>query len=349
MFSRKDDPYLISALSRLSTIYTLIRTQAQHNQNADSHFCLEAFADILNKTKLKLPRLFSQIPDYEKEKLSERWFFVQFDLIRYDNILGDQLPFSVSTIDKFYDDYQRHRDYYVQSPHAIILHQNDLYHYNCSVEPHILTILSSSESADLLKQKLKGSISNFVYHANVKEREWVATCIEVLPNPSARLINLNLVEGFLAQARIIAKKMSHDWQKTKNDFLLYSLLAGAGAFAGLILQSAIQLGLRYAFTGAVASTATIAIAVKIALICAALIVIGGWCFALYAYFQARFYNRFAEDLSKINYKNSEHSETQRPASFSYIEQPLATFFQAQRAPLESAFTPDNFARAEIAV
>lgn len=353
VFYKKEDPYLNSALSRLSTIYTLIQTQAQHHQNSDSHFYLDAFADLLDKTILRLPRLFSLIDNYEKEKLSEGWFFVQYDLIRYDDTYKVKSPFSVTTLDTFYKDYRRFRDYYVQSPHAIILYQNNLYHYNCSVEPHTLTLLHCPESASIqqksylnLKAKLNVSIKNIVYHAKEEERKWVAAWIEVLPRP-ARPITLNLVQGFLAQAGILAAEMSHDWQQTKKQFLIYSLLGGIGAFTVLILQSAVQLGLQHALTGSVISTATMIMAVKIALIFAAIIVIVGFSFALYAYFQERACDRLAEDLGKINYKNPEQSVSRRPASFSYIEQPLATFFQTHRATLESAFTPDNFVRAGI--
>lgn len=355
MFFKKEDSYLNSALSRLSTIYTLIQTQAQHHQNSDSHFYLDAFADLLDKTILRLPRLFSMMSNYEKEKLSERWFFVQYDLIHYYNILGETLPFSVSTIDKFYNNHKRFRDYYAQSPHAIILYQNNLYHYNCSIEPHTLTLLPCPESASIqrehyfnLRKKLRGSARRLVYHASIEERNWVATCIEVLPKPT-RPITLDLVEGFLAQAGILAAEMSHDWQQTKKQFLIYSLLGGIGAFTVLILQSAVQLGLQHALAGSVISTATMIMAVKIALIFAAIIVIVGFSFALYAYFQERACDRLAEDLGKINYKNPEQSESRRPASFSYIEQPLATFFQTHRATLESAFTQENFARAGISV
>ena len=47
MFSRREDPNQHAVLARLSTLYTLVDLQAQHTQDPNQRFYLEAFANVL--------------------------------------------------------------------------------------------------------------------------------------------------------------------------------------------------------------------------------------------------------------------------------------------------------------
>lgn len=344
MFSRKEEPYLNIVLARLTTIHTLIKTQAQHSATPNHSFNLKALASMLDITQKSLPRLFSILSNYEKQKFS-RWFSVQYDLIRFDE---DSLSmyfhdtndrrFSARTVDAFYAFQNRVRDYYIQSPHAVIFFQNNLYHYDCSNEPHSLTQISkpgAHSDYEFLKTKLTQLPRNIIQPANPKERIWIASFISVKAEIKNRPIDVFLVEKFLTQVQNAAEKQREEWQNVKNEFLFYSLLGGGGAFAALALQGTIVIVLKYLLTGVIIP-ASIIIGLNIPLLCAGLIVLGGFGFALYAYMQERFCNRLSNALSQV--------ET-TPAGERSIT-PF-NFFQNHRPILDSAFTEENYLRAGI--
>lgn len=345
MFSRKEDPSLNIVLTRLNTIYTLIKTQAQRSATSDHSFNLNAFASTLDNTQKFLPRLFSLLSDHEKQKFS-RWFSVQYDLICFDEVslnrysreTSDQ-RFSARTVDAFYAFQNTVRDYYIQSPHAVIYFQNNLYHYDCSNEPHSLTQISKPSRLsdyDFLKTKLTQLPRNLIQPASQKERGWISSTIDIQAEIKNRPIDVDLVEKFLTQVQNAAEEKRKDWRGVKNQFIFYTLLGGCGAFAALALQNTILIGLKYMLTGVIIPTATIIGLMNIALLCAGLIVLGGFGFALYAYMQERFCNRLANALSQVETTPAKNRSTT-----------MFNFFQTHRSILDSAFTEENYSHAGI--
>ena len=172
------------------------------------------------------------------------------------------------------------------------------------------------------------------------------------------LNHFDLVVELLTQIQHTAIAQREQLRRFKNQMITYSLLGGCGAFAGLILQSTLQTGLKYLLTGVIIPTATMISLVKVALFCAGLILIGGLGFALYAYMQEHFCAQVIKNLGHIRYTQVEQGhgraqslaeamETGKPYVATFTNLNFTQFFQNQRSVLESVFTPANQQRAGI--
>lgn len=349
MFYRREEPNQHTVLARLSTLYTLIDLQAQHTQDPNQRFYLDTLANILSKTKNTVPRVFSETIDYEKKRLSQ-WFSIQYDLINFrDDRLSLDLKsnetFSVAVVDRFYKQHAKRYQHHVQSPHAIISCNNSFYHYNCTVKPHTLTLIPEDQSNPIFA-RIKKNLKGYIYPAKPEEREWMANCIGISADIQARPINLDLVVGFLKQFRGVTLTARDHCQRAKKNLAFNSLLAAAGVFVALALQDVLYLGLKYHLTGMVVSTATMIGLAKIALVCAGLILVGGLGLALYSYIQERFFNHIIHELTTISYKSRDLDSRAKPLQ---IKQNLFSFFHTHQDVLNTAFTAENFQRANIYV
>ena len=220
-----------------------------------------------------------------------------------------------------------------QSPHAVVLYKEALYHYNYTNPdaPGLTEIAINGaaqpqrkEAYTKLQSKLSHLPKDHIYRAE-QEREWMATLIvNVRSEKTWRHINLRLVIEFLAKFEPLLNKSAQDWRDTKKGMAW--LVISAALLAGV-------LGLMWVLF----PLAKIVVLIKFAMLPVLAVGVLGLGLSTYCYVQEKFYQRMLADFTQIDYAKTYTAVNQQHEQVFSVNKSFASFFKDHQEILEPAF------------
>lgn len=225
-----------------------------------------------------------------------------------------------------------------QSPHAVVLYKNVLYHYNYT-NPDVptLTDIAINGADQAQRQKaytnLYSNLSHLpkdhIYRAE-QEREWMAALlVNVRSKKTRRHINLRLVMEFLAKFEPLLNKSAQDWRDTKKGMAW--LVISAALLAGV-------LGLMWVLF----PLAKIVVLIKFAMLPVLAVGVLGLGLSTYCYVQEKFYQKMLADFTQIDYAKTYSAVNQQHEQVFSVNKSFASFFKDHQEILEPAFPPPDY-------
>lgn|GEM_PF-4745229 len=220
-----------------------------------------------------------------------------------------------------------------QSPHAVVLYKNVLYHYNYT-NPAVptLTDIAINEADQAQRQKaytnLYSNLSHLpkdhIYRAE-QEREWMAALlVNVRSEKTWRHINLRLVMEFLAKFEPLLNKSAQDWRDTKKGMAWLAIYAVL--LAGVLGSMWVLFPL-----------AKIVVLIKFAMLPVLAVGVLGLGLSAYSYVQEKFYQRMLADFTQIDYAKTYPAVNQQAEQVCSVKKSFASFFKDHQEILEPAF------------
>ncbi len=222
-----------------------------------------------------------------------------------------------------------------QSPHAVFLYKNVLYHYNYNyTNPDVTTlteiVINGADQAQRQKAytNLYSNLSHLpkdhIYRAE-QEREWMEILLVNVPKEKTwRHINLRLVMEFLAKFEPLLKKSAQDWRDTKKGMAWLAIYAVL--LAGVLGSMWVLFPL-----------AKIVVLIKFAMLPVLAVGVVGLGLSTYCYVQEKFYQKMLADFTQIDYAKTYPAVNQQAEQVCSVKKSFASFFKDHQEILEPAF------------